>query len=186
MPITLPPQALRRAAAAGATVTLGLALAACGANFNAQTQQAYQPAEGTNADSGSVGVRNMLVLASEDGKGVLHSAIVNTGRTADTLVSIASAPADAPETGDGQVPAEQPATVTFGGVRPMTLAPGASLILPPATGKPFTVTGGKPGSMIKVTITFAKAAPITASIPVLTTDHYSPTPRDDAGGESHG
>jgi len=176
--ITLPPQARRRAAAAGAAVTLSIALAACGASFNAQTAKPYQPSEGTNADSGSIAVRNLLVLADEEGKGELHGAIVNRGQTDDTLVSIASAPAE----GSGST--EESATVTFGDVRPMTLATGAVLSLPPATGQPFTVTGGKPGDMIKVTITFAKAAPLTTDIPVLTLDHYSPTPRDDA--ESHG
>ncbi|GAA1531850.1 hypothetical protein [Kribbella lupini] len=186
MPITLPPSAVRRAAAAGATVTLSLALAACGANFNAQTMKPYQPAEGTNATSGSIAVRNLLVLADEDGSGELHAAVVNTGKTDDTLVGIASDPAATPQTGDGAEPAAPPATVTVGNVRPMTLAPGASLTLPPTSGKPFTVTGGKPGTMITLTITFAKAAPITAHVPVLTTDHFSPTPRDDAPAEGHG
>lgn len=186
MPITLPPQALRRTAAAGATVTLSLALAACGANFNAQTLRNYQPAEGTNATSGPIAVRNMLVLASEDGKGELHSAIVNTGDEPDTLVSIESAPAATPQTGEGSEPGQEPATVSFANVRPLTLAPGASTLLPPTSGQPITVTGGKPGTMIRVTVTFGKAAPITTAIPVLTTDHYSPTPRDDAPEESHG
>ncbi|ONI66899.1 hypothetical protein BWI15_27315 [Kribbella sp. ALI-6-A] len=185
MPITLPPSAVRRAAAAGATVTLSLALAACGANFNAQTSKPYQPAEGTNVTSGSIAVRNLLVLAGEDGAGELHAAIVNTGRTDDTLTGITSEPAAAPR-GDGAEPTAPPATVTVGNVRPMTLSPGASLTLPPASGKPFTVTGGKPGGMITLTITFAKAAPVTAHVPVLTTDHYSPTPRDDAPEGSHG
>lgn len=181
MPITLPPSALRRAAAAGATVTLSLALAACGANFNAQTMKPYQPAEGTNATSGSIAVRNLLVLADEDGTGELHAAVVNTGKTDDTLVGIASEPA-APQGEEGT----PPATVTVGDVRPMTLAAGTSLTLPPVSGKPFTVTGGKPGVMVTLTLTFAKAAPITAHVPVLTTDHFSPTPRDDAPEESHG
>ena len=181
MPITLPPSALRRVAAAGATVTLSLALAACGANFNAQTMKPYQPAEGTNATSGSIAVRNLLVLAAEDGTGELHAAVVNTGKTDDTLVGIASEAAP-----QGQEGAEPPATVTVGNVRPMTLASGTSLTLPPVSGKPFTVTGGKPGAMVTLTITFAKAAPITAHVPVLTTDHFSPTPREDAPEESHG
>ena len=52
----------------------------------------------------------------------------------------------------------------------------------------MTVTGGKPGQMLKVTITFGTAGPITTSIPVLTTDHYSPSPRPEAEstGQSHG
>jgi hypothetical protein len=37
--------------------------------------------------------------------------------------------------------------------------------------------------MLKVTITFGVAGPLTVSIPVLTTDHYSPSPRPDAQSE---
>ncbi|WP_246485958.1 copper chaperone PCu(A)C [Kribbella qitaiheensis] len=124
----------------------------------------------------------MLVLASEDGKGELHSAIINNGDSDDTLVSIESAPADAPVQ-DGAVPQDAADKVTFGNVRTMTLKVGSSLTLPPAGGAPVTVTGGKPGGMIKVTITFGKAAPITTSIPVLTLDHYSPTPHPDTEQE---
>lgn len=182
MPITLSSQAFRRTALAGATIALSIMVAACGANFNAQTTKPYQAAEGTNADSGPIAVRNMLVLASEDGKGELHAVIVNNGQTDDTLVSIASAPEDAP-TSPGTT-TEAPATVTFGNVREIPLKAGTSATLPPADGQPVTVTGAKPGEMIKVTITFSKSSPITASIPVLTTDHYSPSPRPDA--ESHG
>jgi hypothetical protein len=36
---------------------------------------------------------------------------------------------------------------------------------------------------VKVTLTFSKAAPVTTSIPVLTLDHYSPTPRPSTEGE---
>ena len=148
--------------------------------------QPYQPAEGTNADSGSIAVRNVLVLASEDGKGELHAVIVNNGGSDDTLVGIEQAP---PGTADGQAGGDQPAEVTFGNVKPVDLKAGTSTLLPPATGaeaesgevsgEPITVTGGKPGQMINVVITFGKAAPITAYIPVLTLDHYSPSPRAD-------
>ena len=187
MSITSTPRPVRRIALAGAAVTLCIVTTACGAGFNAQTQQNYQPAEGTNAMSGEVGVRNLLVLASEDGKGRLYGAFVNTGEEPDRLVGIAAAPPQAREQG-ATAPTEPQTRVTFGGVRPLALEPGASVILPPENGSPVTVTGGEPGRMIDVTITFGKAAPITASIPVLTTDHYSPTPRaepseSEAGGQ---
>jgi hypothetical protein len=189
VPITLSSRFVRRTALAGAAATLSIALAACGANFNAQTMQQYQPAEGTNANSGSIAVRNVLVLASEDGKGELHAVIVNNGGTDDTLVGIAQAPAG---TTDGQAGGDQPGDVTFGNVKTLDLKAGSSTRLPPdkgleaenaeASGEPITVTGGKPGQMINLTITFGQAAPITAYVPVLTEDHYSPTPRADEGG----
>ena len=177
MPITLSPRTVRRTALAGATVTLSIAVTACGANFNAETSQPYQSADGTDASSGPIAVRNMLVLASDNGKGELHSVIVNTGQDDDLLVGMAAAPADAA----AQTGSNSTATaVEFGNVRPMTLKADASLTLPPSSGKPITVTDGKPGQMIKVTITFGKAAPITALVPVLRQDHYSqsPSPND--------
>lgn len=174
MPITLSSKAFRRTALAGATLALSIVVAACGASFGAQTTKPYQPAEGTNADSGSIAVRNMLVLANEDGKGELHTGIVNKGAEDDTLVGIASAPSTEP---DSQDPSAAPATVTFGNVKPVELKSNELVTLPPAEGQPVTVTGGKPGDVINVTLTFAKAAPITAAIPVLTLDHYSPSPR---------
>jgi copper(I)-binding protein len=176
VPITLSSKAFRRTGLAGASLALSLVVAACGANFGAQTTKPYQPAEGTNADSGSIAVRNMLVLADEEGKGELHAGIVNKGDQDDTLVSIASAPSTEP---NGQ----DPATVTFGNVKPVELKSNQLVTLPPAEGQPITVTGAKPGDIINVTLTFGKAGPITTAIPVLTLDHYSPSPRPDAESE---
>jgi hypothetical protein len=201
VPITLSSRSLRRTALAGATAALSIALTACAASFNAPTLQPYQAAEGTNADSGSIHVRNMLVLANEDGKGELHSAIVNNGSTDDTLVKIEQAPAG---TQDGQAGADQPTDVTFSEIKPLDLKAGTSTLLPgpgaetstgetpsetptatpsagetpgaEASGPAITVTGAKPGQMVNVIITFGKGAPITTYIPVLTEDHYSPSP----------
>ena len=79
MPITLSSRSVRRTALAGAAATLSIALSACSASFDAPTLQPYQAAEGTNADSGSLHVRNMLVLADAEGKGELHS-VIEIGR----------------------------------------------------------------------------------------------------------
>ena len=192
MPITLSSRFARRTA-----------LAACSASFSAPTLQPYQAAEGTNVESGQLKIRNMLVLADAEGKGELHSVIVNDGDTADTLVSIKQAP---PGTSDGQAGGDQPTEVTFEGIKePVDLAPHSALLLPgtgaetPSTtpsatptdtptetpsaptpgaedgGPTVVVTGAKPGQMVNVTITFGTAAPISTYIPVLTDDHYSPS-----------
>ena len=186
MPIMLSSRFARRTALAGAAATLSIALSACSASFDAPTLQPYQAAEGTNADSGSVKVRNMLVLADADGKGELHTVIVNDGAEDDTLVKIAQAPAG---TQDGQAGSDQPGVVTFSEHKtPLDLKAGTATLLPPDAsaqtetetgeqpGDPITVTGGKPGQVVNVTITFGKAAPITTYIPVLPDDHYSPAP----------
>jgi hypothetical protein len=214
VPITLSSRFARRTALAGAAATLSIALAACSASFNAPTLQPYQAAEGTNVESGQLKVRNMLVLADAKGKGELHSVIVNDSDSADTLVSIAQAPAG---TQDGQAGGDQPTGVKFAGLtQPVELAPHTALRLPgtdtppiaeagatpsatpasPSTtpsavptdtpsastaggedaGPAIIVTGAKPGQMVNVTITFGNAAPVSTYIPVLTDDHYSPSP----------
>jgi len=184
VPITLSSWSVRRTALAGAAATLSIALAACSASFSAPTLQPYQAAEGTNADSASIHVRNMLVLADADGKGELHTVIVNDGSDDDTLVRFAQAPAGSQ---DGQAGSDQPTDVTFSEIKqPLDLKAGTSTRLPADTGaeaqngedggEPITVTGAKPGQMVNVVITFGKAAPITTYIPVLSDDHYSPSP----------
>jgi copper(I)-binding protein len=184
VPITLSSRFARRTALAGAAATLSIALAACSASFDAPTLQPYQSADGTNADSGSVKVRNMMVMADADGKGEVHTVIVNDGTEDDTLVKIAQAPAG---TQDGQAGGDQPGVVTFSEIKqPLDLKAGTSVLLPPdaatdveggeAPGDPITVTGAKPGQVVNVTITFGKAAPITTYIPVLADNNYSPGP----------
>jgi copper(I)-binding protein len=144
------------------------ALAGCAAGADAQTLQPYQAAEGTNAESGSVAVRNLLILADAHGKGVVHGAIVNTGNTEDRLVGI-----EAGESEEG---------VKVEGSRAFPLRTKRSLLLPPATGKPITVTGAEPGEMVTLTLSFEEAGPLTTEVQVLTEDHFSPTPRE---GEGH-
>ncbi|WBQ04556.1 hypothetical protein [Kribbella sp. CA-293567] len=191
MRITLSSQAVRRTALAGATVALSVVVAGCGAGFDAQTNMPYQPAEGTNADSGAVAVRNLLVLASADGEGQLQGTFVNNEQGDDSLVCIAATdakpPADAASAAS-PCPVQTAATApfTFTNFKALDLKAGGAVNLPPATGLPVTVTGGKPGQMLKVTLTFEKAGPIAVSIPVLTKDHYSPSPAPEADGEAHG
>lgn len=153
---------------AALTSVLVLVLAGCAAGADAQTLQPYQAAEGTNAESGAIAVRNLLAMADDEGKGEIHGAFVNTGGSEDKLVGIE---VDKSEQG-----------VEVAGMRAFPLLPKRSVSLPPETGKPVTLTGAKPGEMVKVRITFEDAGPIDTSIPVLTEDHFSPTPRE---GEGH-
>ena len=92
--------------------------------------------------------------------------------------------AEAPDAGAQAATTGEQTTVKIEGLKKTDLKAGTSVSFPPAEGAAVAVTGAKPGQMIKVTITFGTAGPITTSIPVLTEDHYSPSPRND--GESHG
>jgi hypothetical protein len=161
VPITLSSRFARRTALAGAAATLSIALAACSASFSAPTLQPYQAAEGTNVESGQLKVRNMLVLADAEGKGELHSVIVNDGDTADTLVSIKQAPAG---TQDGQAGGDQPGEVTFTGItEPIELEPHSALLLPGsgATGEesPSATPSATPSTTPRATPTETPMAP---------------------------
>jgi hypothetical protein len=154
VPISLTSRVTSTAAAVllGVSVTTG-----CSASFEAQTLQPYQPAEGINGDSGSIAARNVLVLADSQGKGVLHAVLVNRGSTDDRLVSVTVDPS-----AQG---------VTIAGAQQQVLPSGEALPLG-SSGKAITVTGAKPGQMVKLTISFGSAGPITADVPVLSDDHF--------------
>jgi hypothetical protein len=157
VPITLSSRFARRTALAGAAATLSIALAACSASFSAPTLQPYQAAEGTNVESGQLKVRNMLVLAGSDGKGELHSVIVNDGDTADTLVSIKQAAAG---TNDGQAGGDQPGEVKFEGITdPVDLAPHSALLLPGSGTSAETTPSATPSATPTDTPTESPSAP---------------------------
>lgn len=95
-----------------------------------------------------------------------HSALIlpGAGAASTGAQSTASTPTATPQT-----PSTRP---TAGPTdTPSAPAPGAE-----DSGPAITVSGAKPGQMVNVTVTFGTAAPVSTYIPVLTDDHYSPTP----------
>ena len=87
---------LRRSIAA-ATVALAVpVLSACGSNFNAPTDQVYNPVVGVNDRTGTVDVLHALVVSGEDGSGTVIAGLVNNDtENADTLTGVAGAGDDA-------------------------------------------------------------------------------------------
>lgn len=172
MPMPVPSRRMKKLAAV--LLLPALLATGCSYSFGAQTNQEYQAAEGANGNSGSIAVRNVMIVADDEGKGQLHGILLNTGSTDDRLASIE------PATGvDG---------VKITGAEPTPLPPGEAVTIGPAESsesgeagsKAVSVTGAKPGQMIKLTISFGDAGPITVYVPVVTEDHYSPSPRPTA------
>lgn len=193
---SLPPRTVRpvRTArsilATGATVLLAVSVTTgCGAGFNAQTNQPYQAAEGANGEAGPIAARNFLVIADDEGRGVLHGVLVNSGDTDDRLASIRvdESVQGVKIAGASAQPLPAGGALTLGGTQlpnatgtPETANPSATPNPDTPGGaviKPVRVTGAKPGRVIKMTISFGSAGPITVQVPVITTDHYSPTPK---------
>lgn len=104
-----------------------------------------------------------------------HSALRLPGTGTEAAVPAAessttpgTSPSSTPATSPSSTPSTTPAAPTE---TPSAPTPGAE-----DGGPAIIVTGAKPGQMVNVTVTFGTAAPVTAYVPVLTDDHYSPTP----------
>lgn len=96
---------LRRRAAIVALPVLGLALAGCG-SIKEQTQQPYDATDGVSAQAGDIGVRNVLVVATDDGDAAtLMASFANRG-PADRLEAVRVGETEATPTGS---PLEIPA-----------------------------------------------------------------------------
>lgn len=60
----------------------------CAANFGAQTNVDYQPAEGVSDRTGDVYAINTLVVADDGGNGTVVVSLINTEPEADRLVTV--------------------------------------------------------------------------------------------------
>ncbi|MBA2558437.1 MAG: hypothetical protein H0V07_00855 [Propionibacteriales bacterium] len=141
-------------------VTAGAVAAAlvtgCGAGFQAQSQQIYQPAVGVNDRSGSVYTINTLVVTDGKGDGTIIAALINQARQDDTLHEVSAT--------DGSSKALAVKPLAHGGV---ALASGQSVQLADSGAVRVSGKSLEAGSLVTVTFTFAQAAPITVDAPVV-------------------
>ena len=68
---------VRRSIAVAAAVVAAPVMSSCGVNFDAQTDQVYNPAVGVNDRSGSVDVLNALIVSKAPGSGTVVATLVN-------------------------------------------------------------------------------------------------------------
>ena len=148
---------VRRSLAAAALVLAGPVLSSCGANFDAQTDQVYNPAAGVDDRSGSIDLLNALVVSGTNGSGTVIATLVNNSRTqADKLTGVAGA---------GQ---DQALQVTPGG--PIDIRPGGLVNL--ATDGSIVARGERvvPGNFVEITFSFDQGSAITVKAPVVSAD----------------
>jgi hypothetical protein len=146
--------AVRGGIAAATAVLLAPALVGCGVNFNAQTDQPYNPGAGTSNQTSSVDVINALIVSGSDGSGTLVAGLVNKNPSrADQLVSVAGARTDK------ALQAHMAGPLTVGSEKLLNLA----------TKGQVTVFGSqvKPGAFVTLTWTFKHAQTVTFDVPVL-------------------
>ena len=142
----------RRLAIAAAVLTP--LLAACGAGFQAQTNQIYQPGPGISDRSGGVYVINALIVTDGAGHGTLVAALINQQGHPDVLESVSVS------TGSGKAlkAAIMSGTVALPSQGAVQLADTADV----------RVEGTlQAGANDMIALTFHNAAPIKMLIPVV-------------------
>lgn len=164
-----------------AVVVVGLAVGvgstACSTSNRALTEANYVSADGVQADSGLIGVRNLLIVSDGSG-GTVSGGFYNNGDTPDSVVSISAAGADASIATPTVTAAPTAGPTGTGGT---TLATGSAVVfgLPASRSGPQAYLTGQfsPGTLVRVQVVFAHAASLTLQVPVLArTGYYTTVP----------
>jgi hypothetical protein len=134
--------------------TTCLALTGCVSGFQDQTNALYQPAAGITNRGHDVYVLDALVVTDGKGHGTLVGTLIDMAKTADSLQGVAAVD------NSGQVIQTKLAS-------PVPLPPQQAVKLETNATVRLTGTGLMAGYYIKITFTFANAAPLVMSIPVV-------------------
>jgi len=143
---------MRRTGIAVLSLTLALSLTACGAGFNASTRQVKQVTDGVegtiSTNDNLVKAVNILVVATNDGAGVLVGTIINSRPTEDALLGIAINGVVATVTGNSSLKQNSPITFEGDSANAKAVVPALNL---------------KAGTHVQVTMFFARAGELTVS-----------------------
>jgi hypothetical protein len=148
----------RRSIAVVAALLAAPVVSSCGVNFDAQTDQVYNPAVGVNDRDGSVDVLNALVVSGTAGSGTVVATLVNNDqRNADSVRGIAGAGRDTA------------LAVQVAG--PRRIPPDGLLNL--ADEGKVTVRGQRvaPGKFVEITFSFDRGEAVTVKAPVVSSDN---------------
>ena len=139
-----------------ATIAIAITVTGCGSGQMAQTRLIKQVTDGVEAQSDEIRLRNVKVIKTENGEGVLVGTVVNWSDQLDTI-----------------------STITINNQPAIFTAKSSELL----KNQPLTFVGQianadayianldkSPGYRIPVSITFAKAAPLTLDTLVVNGD----------------
>jgi copper(I)-binding protein len=142
-------------------------LAGCQAGDNAPTLRPHWPTDAAGTTAGDLSILNVFVLGPPVGSSLapgqsasLFFALVNTGTSSDTLMSVTTKAATSVKLPAGGVPVGRNQTVLLSGPRPQAYLVG---ITGPLRG----------GTNITLNLYFQKAGKITLTVPVVPrASHY--------------
>jgi hypothetical protein len=146
---------LTAAFAAGAVI----GLSGCAANFDAPSNEPYQPAAGISDRSGAVFAINTLVVTDGSGNGTVVSSLINQQPDDDTLQSFSAT--DSTGAAITAAPLAQPISL------PANPSPAQSVQLGSAGALRLSGDNVEGGTFVSITFTFATAAPVTVNVPVV-------------------
>ena len=145
---------VRRSIAAAVVLAAAPVLSSCGVNFGEQTDQVYNPSNGTDNRTGDVDVLNTLIVSGKNGSGTVVAGLVNNNQIRpDRLVGVS-----------GVGPAAS-AQVTISG--PTTVPAGGLLNLATKGGVQIKGAQVAPGSFVTLRFSFAHAKSATLEVPVF-------------------
>ncbi len=149
-----------RQIAAALLLSMGLTVVLAGCGFNAATNAPYTPSDGTNADIGDGGtlkIRNLVIISRAEGEGIVSASLI--GNADDQLTSVSVTPT--------KVDGSAAPAVSTAPAAPLQLGGGNLIVL--TNQAPLTVTAPDlvAGLSASVTMTFAKAGPVTLNCPVV-------------------
>lgn len=153
---------LGRAVAAG-TLALTAMVGITGCQF--QTLQQYTPADGVNTAVADVMVRNLVIVVTDSGEGVLLGTLVT--HQADTLQSVKGVALLPDGAAGAALQVTSPAQVSVKPTEPLVLLDEAIRV---------SSSDLRAGLTARVELTFAKAGSVTTVVPVL--DQQSPEYRN--------
>jgi hypothetical protein len=144
-----------RSRLAAVVLALGVpVLTSCSVNFDAQTEQPYNPSAGVDDRTGQIDVLNALVVSGTKGSGAVIATLVNNNQIrGDSLSGVSGAGSDSS------------LQVTPGG---KTEIPAGGL-LNLATDGQIAVRGARvvPGNFVTLRFSFQSARAITLNVPVV-------------------
>lgn len=136
-----------------AVLAIGL-LSGCAAGHNAVTIKPYTPTDGNQAQSGTIKLRNFLVVEQMDGSAALVGTVVNS-----SMADTAEGDAITAITVNGQ-----PATLS---TSPLPLAADQAVIFGGDSGNAtgtIAALGAKAGQLVSMTVSFEKSASIEMTV----------------------
>lgn len=148
---------LRRSAAGLAGAACLLLVGACGTNFEAQTNQIYQPAIGANESNDQIKLLNVLGVANDDDTATLSASIYNKTTEDDVVTAVTGTD------GEGN-------SIEVELVEPIEL-PAQDLV---ATGEEAQVVVSfdemTAGYYVTLDFEFENASPVEVDVPIVTRD----------------